>query len=119
MENRNKSGYALGDVFDAHVWTAWKLVPWLSISSRIHYSERDSIDGAYPNAMVMSPSDDPDNYGGEFVILGLGANVALKKGPLAGVRLGIEWEELLDEKYHGIQLGKSDKLNFTISYSFD
>ena len=118
LEGRNKSGYSLGDEFDVSAWAAWRVAPWISLSSRIHYSDKARIDGAYPNFMAMSPSDDTNNYGGEFTTFGIGANFAMQNGPFAGIRVGIEWEELIDEHYNGIQLGRSDKINLNISYSF-
>mgnify|MGYP003956229901 CR=1 FL=1 len=118
LEGRNKSGYSLGDTFDVSAWAAWRVAPWISLSSRIHYSDKARIDGAYPNFMVMSPSDDTNNYGEEFTIFGIGANFAIQNGPFARIRVGIEWVELIDEHYNGIQLGRSDKLNLSISYSF-
>ncbi len=118
LEGHNKSGYSLGDAFDVNAWAAWRIAPWISLSSRIHYSDKARIDGAYPNFMAMSPSDDTNNYGGEFTTFSIGANFAMQNGPLGGIRVGIEWEELIDEHYNGIQLGRSDKINLNISYSF-
>ena len=118
LEGRNKSGYSLGDALDVSAWAAWRVAPWISLSSRIHYSDKARIDGAYPNFMVMSPSDDTNNYGGQFTTFGIGANFAMQNGPFTGIRVGIEWVELIDEHYNGIQLGRSDKLNLSISYSF-
>ena len=117
LEGRNESGYSLGDVFQVSAWAAWRLRAWMSLSSRINYSDSSRIDGAYPNFMATSPSDHTDNYGGEFTTFGIGANFAVQNGSFAGIRIGIEWEELIDEHYNGIQLGRSDRLNLNISYS--
>ena len=47
----------------------------------------------------------------------VGFNALALRGPLAGVRLGVEWESRVDESYNGIQLGAEDGWSVSLSYA--
>ncbi len=48
LEGSNKSGYALGDLFETSVWGGYDLTHWLSASVRAAYTWQGSIKGKYP-----------------------------------------------------------------------
>lgn len=119
LESANDSGYALGDHYLLTGWTAWKLAPWISLSARLAYEQQASIDGHYNGPHSHSnPSDLQANYGGEFIDGGLGANMVVRHGSLAGLRLELEWTTRLDEDYNGFQLGQNHGLNANVSFAF-
>ena len=47
LEGSNKSGYALGDIFETSVWGGYDLTHWLSATVRVTYSWQGSIKGRY------------------------------------------------------------------------
>jgi hypothetical protein len=48
LEDHNKSGYALGDLFEGSLWGGYDLTNWLSTTIRVAYSWQGSIKGSYP-----------------------------------------------------------------------
>lgn len=119
MEDENDSGYALGDQYEAMAWSAYELLNWMSVSARLAWQHQDDIDGHYKGPHNhSSPADIQANYGGEFLDAGLGVNMVSSTGPLAGVRLGVEWVTRIDEDYNGYQLGLDDSVNVSLSYAF-
>ncbi|MEQ1546610.1 DUF3570 domain-containing protein, partial [Methyloglobulus sp.] len=48
LEDRNKSGYVLGDLFETSVWGGYSLTHWLSASVRAAYTRQGGIKGEYP-----------------------------------------------------------------------
>lgn len=119
LESANDSGFAFGDQRFATGWLGYRVAPWLSATVRIEYEYEDQLSGEYNGAYPRkSPGDDIDNYGGEFVTAGIGFNAVAQRGPLAGMRLGLEWESRVDESYNGIQLGAEDGWNLSLSYAF-
>jgi hypothetical protein len=113
------SGFAFGDQRFATGWLGYRVAPWLSVTVRLEYEYEDQLSGEYNGAYPRkSPGDDVANYGGEFVTAGIGFNAVAQRGPLAGIRLGLEWESRVDESYNGIQLGAEDGWNLSLSYAF-
>lgn len=119
LESANDSGYALGDRYTLTGWSAWKLAPWISLSARLAYEQQGSIKGHYNGAHNhSSPADLQANYGGEFIDAGLGANMVVRHGSFAGLRLELEWTTRLSEDYHGYQLGRDQGMNTAVAFSF-
>ncbi len=48
LENRNSSGYALGDIFEISGWGGYDLTQWLSATVRASYSWQGAIKNGYP-----------------------------------------------------------------------
>ncbi|MDO3384730.1 hypothetical protein QWI17_02635 [Gilvimarinus sp. SDUM040013] len=119
LENENDSGFAFGDKYGATVWSAIRVLDWMSVSARLEWSEQDSISGHYngPHGH-SSPSDLQANYGGEFLDAGIGINTVITGGNFAGLRLGAEWITRIEEDYNGYQLGLDDGVNISLSYAF-
>ncbi len=119
LEDENDSGYALGDGYQAQVWSSLRLLDWMSVSVRASYENQDPITGAYNESFNMgSPMDNPDNYGGESLDVGVGVNTVFTAGNAKGLRLGLEWVTRTQEDYNGYQLGLDDSIVASISYSF-
>ncbi|NOU23556.1 MAG: DUF3570 domain-containing protein [Methyloglobulus sp.] len=60
LEDRNKSGYALGDLFQGTAWGSHSLTDWLSVSVRGVYTWQGTINHQYnrelPNGFISDPS---------------------------------------------------------------
>lgn len=118
LESRNDSGYARGDRYGATAWSSVRLAPWVSISARLAYEQQDSISGHYNGPHNhSSPADRQENYGGEYVDAGLGANLVVREGGFAGLRLNLEWTTRVNEDYNGFQLGQDQGVNATASFA--
>ncbi|NOU20461.1 MAG: DUF3570 domain-containing protein [Methyloglobulus sp.] len=50
LEGSNKSGYALGDIFESSVWGGYDLTHWLSATVRAAYTWQGSIKNRYPRS---------------------------------------------------------------------
>lgn len=119
MEGENDSGFAFGERYGATAWGAYRIVDWLSLSARLEYSKEGDINGHYRDPHNhASPADLQSNYGGELLDYGIGFNTVPQAGPLAGVRLGLEWVGNLSADYNGYQLAREDGLNMSLSYAF-
>lgn len=90
LENENSEGYAWGD---KHSFTTWGAYGWsknFSTSLRINASTQNSINGIDPNIVAPVQTANPDNFGGDVIDLGIGANYSFTSGALKGNRLAVE-----------------------------
>jgi hypothetical protein len=119
LENKNNSGYALGDIFQSSAWGSYNLLSWLSTSVRGVYTAQGSIKGQY-NGFIdkMSPSDYPQNYGGKYWDVGFGLNAFVPSGDLAGNNLSFEWLQPVATEVNGYQLDRNGALSATWGYAF-
>lgn len=119
MEDQNKSGYRLGDIFQATTWGGYDLARWLTASVRGAYTWQGAIQRDFNvfNARI-GPMDFPANYGGQFWDIGLGLNARIPGGRFAGNRLGFEWLQPVGNDFNGFQLDRKGALSATWSYQF-
>jgi hypothetical protein len=178
LQDRNESGYALGDLFQSTAWGSYDLTHWLSASVRGVYTWQGSIKNQYKrdptgatppslscpvaaftypatdpetgettgapywhqadyNACIESavqyntslqqnqdalqrttPMDQPTNYGGQYVDVGLGLNVTIPGGSFAGHSLKFEWLQPVYTNVNGYQLNRDGALAVNWSKSF-
>ncbi|HNP27044.1 MAG TPA: DUF3570 domain-containing protein, partial [Nitrosomonas sp.] len=119
MENRNESGYRLGDIFQATTWGGFDLTRWLSASIRGVYTLQDSIHGDFNSINArIGPMDFPSNYGGQFWNVGFGVNAMIPGGRFAGNHFGFEWLQPVSTDVNGFQLERQGALAASWSYRF-
>ncbi len=136
MENRNKSGYALGDIFQATAWGGFNPTNWLTASVRGVYTVQGGLRGQYPHSSgqfsdpdngsngshpsiyKFGPMDYPQNYGGKYWDVGFGLNATVPSGSFAGNQLSVEWLQPVYTNVNGYQLDRDGALSFTWSYGF-
>ena len=119
LENKNSSGYALGDVIQSTAWGSYSLLHWLSSSVRGVYTYQGAIKGEF-NAPIdkMGPIDYPKNYGGQYWDVGFGINAFVPSGNLVGNNLSLEWLQPVGTQVNGYQLNRDGALSATWSYMF-
>ena len=119
MEDHNKSGYALGDIFQATAWGGYNLTHWLTASVRGVYTLQGAIKGQY-NGLInqFGPMDYPQNYGGKYWDVGFGLSAVVPSGDLAGNRVSVEWLQPLEDNVKGYQLERDGALSATWSVAF-
>ncbi len=119
MEEKNKSGYRLGDVFQATTWGGYNFTQWLTASVRGAYTLQGEIQRDFDSFNAhIGPMDFPANYGGQFWDIGLGLNARIPGGRFAGNRFGFEWLEPVGSDFNGFQLDRKGALSATWSYLF-
>ncbi len=119
MEDQNKSGYRLGDLFQATAWGGYDLTHWLTASVRGVYTWQDAIQRDFNQFSArIGPMDFPANYGGQFWDVGLGLNARIPGGRFAGNRFGFEWIQPVKSDFNGFQLDRQGALAATWSYQF-
>ncbi|MEQ1545209.1 DUF3570 domain-containing protein [Methyloglobulus sp.] len=119
MEDQNKSGYALGDMFQATTWGSYNLTNWLTASVRGMYTLQGAIKGQFNGQINQyGPMDYPQNHGGKYWDVGFGLSAAVPSGDLAGNRVSVEWLQPVEDNVNGYQLERDGALSATWSYHF-
>jgi len=116
MEDRNESGYALGDIFQATAWGNYNLTNWLTASVRGVYTLQGSVKGQF-NGLInqFGPMDYSTNYGGKYWDVGFGLSAMVPSGDLAGNRISVEWLQPVEDNVNGYQLERNGALSATWS----
>ena len=119
MESKNKSGYRLGDLFQATAWGSYDLTSWLTASVRGVYTLQGGIEGNF-NGLInqFGPMDYPQNYGGKYWDVGFGLSAVVPSGALAGNRVSVEWLQPVEDNVNGYQLERDGALSATWSMAF-
>jgi hypothetical protein len=119
LEDANDSGYRLGDVFKITGWGSYRITDSVSASLRLEHMKQGWIEGHFNGAHNhSSPVDLQPNYGGEFADVGIGVNLVVPRGPLAGHRLAVEWLEPVKDQPNGFQAERAGVLHLGWSKAF-
>lgn len=119
LEDQNKSGYRLGDIFQATSWGGYRLTPWLSATVRGIYTVQGAIHGDFNEFNGRAgPMDFPANHGGQFWDVGFGINATVPKGKYAGNNLSFEWIQPVQDDVNGFRLERKAALAATWNYHF-
>jgi hypothetical protein len=119
LEERNESGYRLGNVHQGTIWTGVDLCEWVNITGRALYRHEGTLRHHYngPHSH-SSPPDLQANYGGNTLDLGVGLNFVIPKGVLKGNRFSVEALFPVDQDLNGIQLERDFTLVAGWQWSF-
>jgi hypothetical protein len=119
MEAKNKSGYSLGDMFQATAWGSYNLTNWLTASVRGVYTLQGGLNGKF-NGLInqFGPMDYPENHGGKYWDVGFGLSAVVPSGDLAGNRISVEWLQPVEDNVNGYQLERDGALSATWSVAF-
>jgi len=119
LQDHNESGYRLGDMLQATAWGSYRFLDWLGGTVRGIYTTQDSLHGAYDRPHVpIGTMDTPANHGGKYWDIGMGLNVTIPGGSLAGNSFGVEWIQPLRDDVNGIQLEREGALSAQWNYMF-
>jgi hypothetical protein len=131
LEDKNASGYALGDMFQSTAWGGYSLTRWLSASIRGVYTVQGAVSGQFNatqgvvNGKLVNnvnpkagPMDLPSSYGGRYWDVGFGLNATVTGGALAGNSFGFEWLQPVGTDVNGYQLDREGGLSATWSIMF-
>jgi len=123
---RNKEDYRLGNDYVLTGWSTYKILDWLSGGLRIQYKQWFNIKGRDRRIAGMGvfdpedfvPTADPNRQAGKRLELGPSVNFFRVKGPLEGVRLGVEALFPLYRDLDGPKLETDWTLIAGIEYAF-
>jgi hypothetical protein len=119
LEDKNKSGYKLGDVFQSTAWGSYSLLEGLSASVRGLYTQEGSIEGEFTGTFnKLGPNDYTSNYGGRFWDVGLGLTAVIPRGSFQGNRFAFEWLQPVKDDVNGYQLERKGFLTASWSVAF-
>jgi len=131
LEDKNASGYALGDIFESTAWGSYRLNHWLSASVRGLYSAQSAVSGKFnPTPGLVkgklkknvnpnnSSVDYASNYGGRYWDMGFGLNAQINNGDLAGNSFGVEWLQPVATDVNGYQLDRGGAISATWAVAF-
>jgi hypothetical protein len=140
LQSHNISGYALGNAFDAEMWSAYRVTDWFGALVRGVYTSEGRITGSFKPHLeplqtgvtlvggmpvptyefdsvaqpVLGPEDVARSTGGHCFELGIGATISETSGPLQGNSFSIEWLQPVWQKAYGYQLAERGEL--TVSW---
>ena len=114
----DSDGYSWGDKHEVTSWLSYQWQHWLSTSVRLAYKHEGQIDGIDSRIALPVQTADPDNYGGDTVILNFGVNVAGQKGRLRGHRLAFEAGFPIHQDLNGPQMETDLVLTGGWQYAF-
>ena len=119
LQDKNTSGYALGDLFQSTAWGSYNWFSWLSSSVRGVYTEQGKLKNQF-NGLIqqLGPMDYPKNYGGRYWDVGFGLNAFVPTGKLVGNNLSVEWLQPVSTDVNGYQLNRDGALSATWNYMF-
>ncbi|PKM11790.1 MAG: hypothetical protein CVV13_07835 [Gammaproteobacteria bacterium HGW-Gammaproteobacteria-3] len=119
LEDRNESGYRLGDQVQATSWGGYQLTHWLSATVRGIYTVQGAIKGDFNSFNARSgPMDFPANHGGRFWDVGFGLSASVPGGDLAGNSFSFEWRQPVSDDVNGFQLEREGALTASWHYAF-
>ncbi|MEZ5680447.1 MAG: hypothetical protein R3E14_04035 [Erythrobacter sp.] len=118
-ESENESGFAFGDKATATGWISYLVENDLSLTSRLSWEHEGQILGHYNAAHKhSSPSDRQENYGGDQLFAGIGANLALPVSGRDRPQIGVEIGLPLYQDLNGIQLAEDWRASLSLSKTF-
>ena len=116
----NDRDYAFGNEFKVQSWIGLEILKWVSVSGRLSYLNQAEIDGADPAYMnlMMVPTVDPSNFGGDYFFTGIGLNFIIPSGVLINNRFAIEYEIPISQDLKGTQMERHSVLTLGWQYAF-
>lgn len=118
-KDANESGFAFGDKAQASGWVSYLVDSGFSLTSRLTWEHEGQILGHYNGPHNhRTPSDIPANYGGDTVLAGFGANIALPVSGRHRPQIGMEVGVPLYQDLNGIQLPEDWRASLSLSQTF-
>jgi len=134
FQDHNKSGYALGDMYQATTWAGYTMFDWISTTVRGVYTQQNKVrgdiyqiqasqilDDTNPDQIghdTVSPVNYPQNTGGHYWDIGLGVSLMAPHGAFAGHTVSFEWLQPVKDVVNGYQLERTGSFAVNWSYMF-
>ncbi len=118
---KNEEGYRLGSEYSVGSWISKNFTDWLSGSIKLDATHKEDINGqdqGISGLVGVTPTADPNNYGGQTINLGLGINLYNPDGALKGHRLALEYTKPIYENLNGVQMSTDNVIWLGWQYAF-
>ena len=114
----SEKDWSYGDQIELNSWLQYQYRPNLSLSTRIKFTNQDSIFGL--NSMIVAPvqTANPKNYGGNELHLGLGANYKIDLFSNESEKIAIELFFPLIQDKNNLQMKTNYQLILGYQRSF-
>ncbi|MCR9252241.1 MAG: transporter [bacterium] len=116
----NDRGYSFGNQFNAQGWFGYEVAPWIGLSTRVSFTNEDSISGvdeSYMNLMMV-PTVVTENFGGNFINGYLGTNIMIPSGFFKGHRIALEYGLPVMQDLNGTQMKRGSNMIIGWQYAF-
>ena len=100
LESENAEGWSYGDKQSVTGWVSYAASPTVVTSLRVKKTSEDSIEGLDPQIYGPGLGANPDNYGGDRTVMGLGLNWMYAPAR----NISFEYLAPIDEDLNGVQL---------------
>jgi len=114
----NSEDYRFGNKYALSLWGSYLWAPSFSTSLRVTGETEGDIHGIDPQIALPVQTADPDNYGGERIAFGLGANYVFTGGFLKGHRIEAEANLPVYQDLNGPQMKRDYAFMIGWSKSF-
>ncbi|MDT8368502.1 MAG: hypothetical protein RQ745_04805 [Longimicrobiales bacterium] len=112
-------GWRRGDVFEARMWAAYRVVDVLSVHSGVRVHRSGSVEGMDPASdPTRDPAEDLTRSAATIVSIPLAVNVMLDRGPLSGTIFSAEFDWPVHQDFESIRLGTERSFSISIHRAF-
>ena len=117
---KNSEDYRFGNLYELHLWGAYPVWDFLSISGRLTGSVEGKLSGADTELNpMMVPTADTANFGNEKIRALGGVNISFPaSSKLKDLRVGVEAGAPIYENYNGVQMDEDLNLVIGVKYGF-
>lgn len=116
--SEGEEGWRFGDLHEATGWLGYSVIKGVSLTGRVAATTQSSIRGIDPKISGAMQALDPDNYGGERVLLLGGVEMMGKPFGLGATRLAIEGGAPVYERLNGPQASQDWLLTVSLGARF-
>ena len=114
----NDEDYTLGDTHRLSARGGYSFAPWMKTKIGLSYKHESDIDGIDSRIVLPVQTADPDNYGGDTLMVNWGLILTGQNGPLAGHKLKFEYSKQLEQNQNGIQMEMDDMISVAYQRAF-
>ena len=110
--------WALGDQLELNSWVQYQYKSSLSVSTRLKFVSHKDISGSNPMIMAPVQTANPENYGGDELHIGFGANYDLSSLTSKQDVVGVEVLFPIIQDKNGLQMETKHQIGLGFNRSF-
>ena len=114
----DEEGWAYGNQLELNSWVQYEYKPSLSVSTRLKFVSQKDISGSNPMIMAPVQTASPENYGGDELHIGFGANYDLSLLTSKQDVFGIEVLLPVIQDKNGLQMKTKHQIVLGFNRSF-
>ena len=114
----NEKEWAYGDQLELNSWVQYQYKPSFSVSTRLKFVSQKDISGSNPMIMAPVQTANPENYGGDELHIGFGANYDLRSLTSKQDVFGVEILFPIIQDKNGLQMETKHQIILGFNRSF-